>query len=124
MLGWQERVREDGPSQALERLNPAREATFNVDEEYPRWRLVRDRKSGKLDDAIPITGTFILEPADHAAIEELVGPQVVTQNEVTISRDYATHETSWDLQINESRAVRHLLDEAGVGWGETRSGSM
>src|SRR5581483_3472450 len=49
---------------ALQRLNPARTATFELEADYPRWLLIRDRKEGTADNALPVRATFDLEESD------------------------------------------------------------
>ena len=35
---------------ALQRLNPARPSSFELEADYPRWLLIRDRKAGTAED--------------------------------------------------------------------------
>lgn len=100
--------------QALERLHPARTATFDVEQQYPRWLLVRDRKAGTIDDTQPISATFELEDDDKAAIEELVGAGVVKNETVVVSRNYAGTPLL-SLQIDEAKAIANLTKKVGVG---------
>lgn len=99
--------------QALERLNPARPATFELESQYPRWRMVADRKSGEADKVKPITAKFEFEDDDREAIEELVGPGVVKADTVEVSRSYeGTRYTT--VAPDEGKAVANLIKSVGV----------
>jgi len=80
--------------EALRRLKPAQGAvTFDSAKQYPAWLEKKHRREAKakdddLDDTIPISATFELEPRDHAAIEAFFGPGVLTSTEFTFQRRY------------------------------------
>ena len=96
---------------ALHGANPADGAAFNVQDEYPRWLLVADRRAdGDLGDAAPIRATFSLEDDDRAAIDELVGPGVMTGGEVVVKRSYNGGLDCSTGPLDEARAVSALLD--------------
>jgi len=59
-----------GMLEALYLLNPAYEEEFSVDEQYPRWLVVQDRKAGNLSAHAPIKVTYSVEPDDIEAISE------------------------------------------------------
>jgi hypothetical protein len=99
---------------ALQRLNPARPATFEIEADYPRWLLVRDRKEGKAESAVPIRATFELEQDDIAAIEGVFGSGVVKETMVDYWR---TYDGSFLISItpDEAKAVANLVKAAGAG---------
>jgi hypothetical protein len=101
---------------ALQRLNPARPAKFELEADYPRWLLVADRKSGTAERQIPIGAVFELEDDDRAAIDDALGSEVIKGSTVRVSRGYAN-----DLLIaidpDETKAVTHLIKEAGASAG-------
>jgi predicted ATP-dependent endonuclease of OLD family len=94
--------------QALYRAKPAYGASFDVDEDYPRWLLVRDRKSGVAEEAQPIQVVFVIEDEDRAAAEEVFGPGVLISTEVAWAIGY-DDTRYFDLEIDESAAVANLL---------------
>lgn len=98
---------------ALQRLNPARRASFGLEADYPRWLLVQDRKAGKATSTRPIRALFEFEPTDIEEIEAFVGPGVLKATTVEATRSYDGH---LDLSIspNESKAVSNLVKEAGA----------
>jgi energy-coupling factor transporter ATP-binding protein EcfA2 len=98
---------------ALERLNPARRASFTLETDYPRWLLVRDRKQSTAEATRPTSAVFELEDTDRAAIEEFVGPGVVKGDTVEISRGY---DGTLCLMVSpdESKAVTNLVKKAGA----------
>lgn len=72
----------------LHRLSPVDGSTFDEQRRYPRWLLPRDRRENKIGDAVPVTATFTLDDADPALLEAALGPGVVPQLEVAVSRRY------------------------------------
>ena len=58
---------------ALWRLNPHVPTSFETTHDYPRWRLVADRKAKAINDVAPVTAVFELDAGDVAAVEALVG---------------------------------------------------
>jgi hypothetical protein len=99
---------------ALQRLNPARTAKFELEADYPRWLLIRDRKEGTADDAVPIRATFELEDTDVAVIERLVGAGVMKQTTVEYWRTYE-NELFISINPDEAKAVANLVRAAGAG---------
>ena len=102
--------------QVLERVNAAREVEFDVDEEYPRWLLVPDRRAGSLDNARPVTAVFQVEAADRAVVEQQYGDGVLQREEVTVYKKYGDPQLWFDVDrlFDEQRAVLNLLERAGV----------
>jgi len=57
--------------QAIHRVNPANKAeSFNLIQEYPRWRLARDRRQNpNLESEVePITLTYALDDPDRRVL--------------------------------------------------------
>lgn len=93
---------------ALYRFNPAYEETrFEVQRDYPRWRLVRDRRSEAVDGVLPITCAFELEPQDMAAVEAAVGPGVLQGTSYERSISYAGKGSS-TIVIDHAAACKNL----------------
>src|SRR5689334_18128788 len=63
--------------QALYRLKPAYGERFDLDEQYPRWLLTRNRRSGATQSARPIRAVFCIDGEDRAAVEARVGAGVL-----------------------------------------------
>ncbi|MHB1570010.1 MAG: AAA family ATPase [Solirubrobacteraceae bacterium] len=102
--------------QALERVHPNRAVAFDLDEEYPRWLLVPDRRTGKLENARPVTAVFELEPPDHEAFEQQFGAGVLREGEVTAQKKYGEAALHFDAGglFDQQRAVMNLLEREGV----------
>lgn len=98
---------------ALQRLNPARTAAFELEADYPRWLLVRDRKEGVTDEAVPIRATFELEQGDVEAIEKRFGPGVMKATTIEVSRGYEG-QMYIDIESDEAKAVANLVKTAGA----------
>lgn len=94
--------------EALYLLNPAYEHTFKVEEQYPRWLVVQDRKSGDLKDYAPIMATFELEPEDKKAVSEVLGDGVLTDNSISVYRTYG-NTTVWSFEWSERTALENLI---------------
>ncbi len=104
---------EAGKSALLEALylfNPAYDDSFSVEDQYPRWLTVQDRRQGDLNDATPIDITFELEDHEVNEVAGILGGEVLTSREVTVARHYGGERT-WDLAFSETSAVRHLSSE-------------
>lgn len=99
--------------QALARLLPARPATFDLQDQYPRWLLVRDRKSGAADSTIPISAVFDLEDDDRAFFDERFGAGVVKGDTITASRGY-DDTLRIGVERDETKAVAALVKGAGA----------
>jgi len=98
--------------EALYLLNPAYEATLDTNGQYPRWLLAKDRRNATVADAVPIQATFLLEEGDKAAIDDLLGPGVLTKDDVSVSRRYSG-EISWSISFDERSAVKNAIEAMG-----------
>lgn len=104
---------EAGKSALLEALylfNPAYDDKFNVDEQYPRWLAVEDRRRGDLNDASPISVGLELEDHEWDEVVETLGPGVLTSRDLKISKRYSGR-PNWTVEWSEEPAVESLLDE-------------
>lgn len=98
---------------ALEGLNSARGAEFDLHDQYPRWLLTQDRKSGVAEDTKPINATFELEDNERTVLEERFGAGVIKSRTVTVSINYQGGR-SVGVTTDESKAVSALLKKAGA----------
>ncbi len=96
--------------EALYLLNPSYGEVFDVDDQYPKWLLVQDRRQGDPSQRVPITATFELSSSDSEALECIVGPGVLTGNQVRIERAY-NGALSWDFSTDETAAVQALVSQ-------------
>ena len=94
--------------EALYLFNPAYDDEFNIDEQYPRWLVVKDRKANKLENVTPVKVTFELEPEDKLLVSEVLGKGVLKGNEVTVAKKY-NGDTVWSFQWDEKIAVINLI---------------
>ncbi len=99
-----------GLLEALYLLNPAYEDKFEVDEQYPRWLVVKDRKAGALEEQTPISVTFDLEDYDKDYINKILGENVLIDKHLTVERKY-NNETTWSFNCNEKAAVNNLIKD-------------
>ena len=90
-------------------LNPAYNEKFNVDDQYPRWLVVEDRRKGELDDVSPIHVTLELEDLEFEEVVGTFGTGVLTGNILKISKRYSGG-TFWTIDWSEKAAVKNLLE--------------
>lgn len=98
---------------ALEGLNSARGAKFDLHDQYPRWLLTRDRKSGVADDTRPISAVFELEEGEKAQLEERFGVGVIKDPKVVVTSDYEGGR-GVAVEADEGKAVSALLKNTGT----------
>ncbi|MHB8869590.1 MAG: AAA family ATPase [Thermoleophilia bacterium] len=100
---------------ALNRLNPARTATFSVPDHYPAWLEKRDRQQGKiLENEVPVTADFALQPTELASLESFFGAGCVQNpDSFSVSRKY-DGTLCFGLRASEEAFVHHILDT--IAW--------
>ena len=106
---------------ALYRLNPIFEADaeFSVTDDYPR-RSVVDYKtsieSGKREHAQVTQATFILEPDDIEAVEEIFGSKCFKDEKpsVTLHKGYSNERTFSNLNMNSEESFRYFVEIADL----------
>lgn len=74
--------------EALDRLNSAKNISFSLLDDYPRWLKKEHELNGEIHNATPITATFELTDEEIAVIEEEFCAGVLKSNEVVASRKY------------------------------------
>ena len=94
--------------EALYLLNPAYNEEFNVEEQYPRWLAVQDRREGDLSDKTPISAALELEDEEVAEVTTALGHEVLMNRDITVARRYSG-ETTWTLSWAEQAAVNNLM---------------
>ena len=98
-----------GMLEALYLFNPAyTDDAFDIQEHYPRWLTVQDRRKGDLNEVMPVSVVFKLEADDLAAVAETFGDKALTGAEVTIDRKYGGG-TVWTLSWSEKAAIQNLI---------------
>ena len=96
--------------EALYLLNPAYDDTFNVEEQYPRWLAVEDRRKGDLNDVSPISVRLELEDHEWDEVVETLGAGVLTSRDLKVSKRYRGG-LNWTVEWSEEPAVKNLLGE-------------
>ncbi len=101
---------------ALERLNPIDPDDTYLDKlrDYPRHLLAdfSENESALVTD-------WQLDDDDVAALEEVLGPEVVTSRKVEITLRY-TNRRSYTVPIDQRKVVAWLLDEAACNVAEKK----
>jgi predicted ATPase len=100
--------------QALCQQNPAvTTGAFDELEDYPRWRYVDDRRSGRIAQTRPIECTFGLEDEDMAAVVKELGPRVLRSRTLTRSVAYSG-DAFIGFDVDEVAALINYLDRARI----------
>ena len=97
-----------GLLEALYLFHPAYNESFNVQDQYPRWLMAEDRRTGQLEEHSPISVTFSLDEKDAVAIAEVLGQGVWSPCHITFSRSYDGTLVGPDVEFPEQRAVEAL----------------
>lgn len=84
---------------ALHRLNPAKPIALELLEEYPRWLKKQHEISGEIDDAVPITATFEVEPEELKGLEDSYGKGILQSPQIVAKRKYSG-DMAIDVPIN------------------------
>lgn len=117
---------------ALYRLNPINEADGNFDltYDYPRQTLIdyeEEIDSEQREPAQVVQATYVLDPDDTAAVEELFGSGCLINDEPTLvlTKGYSNSLTLNHLNVDTDAAIKHLtnnsdstplsVDPTGVG---------
>lgn len=99
---------------ALHRLNSVDKTSFDEQQDYPRWLLSRDRRAGVIGDAEPINAVFALEAKELAELEDILGPNVLRDTSVTVSRKYGSANSFWTISLNGAQAVSNLIEGQAI----------
>lgn len=103
---------EAGKSALLEALylfNPAYGETWDIDNQYPVWLKVQDRKKKNLEDTDVISITFDIEDVDVQAVSDVLGPRVVKTQVATITEKYSQARYWNNFKHDEAAAIKNLV---------------
>lgn len=94
--------------QALRRLNPVEdsELSFNRTMEFPRSRL---HESGDGTGQRVLTTTWELDDADVTEVETRLGPGVVADRMVIVTKEYGQTSSNWTVRLNEVKVIDGLI---------------
>ncbi|MFD8034667.1 AAA family ATPase, partial [Streptomyces sp. NPDC059717] len=99
---------------AIYRFHPVySEHSFSLGKDYPRWRKVKDTRSGEIENAKPITCTFELDDADLKAVADALGRGVITGRSYSRSIPYEGAHTV-TLDVDEGAALTNLYADKDV----------
>ena len=108
---------EAGKSALLEALylfNPAYDDKFRVEEQYPRWLAVEDRRKGNLNEVSPICVKFELEDHEEEEVVAILGDGVLTSRVITVEKRYDGEQcwaAEWsEAEWSEEDAIKNLLE--------------
>ena len=106
---------------ALYRLNPVieKEGDFDPTDDYPR-RAVSEYEetvdAGQREPAIVVRATYALDSTVVASVEDMFGRGCIGDRTptLTLEKGYSNELTVADLNVDEERAIVHLVYEAGL----------
>lgn len=101
---------------ALNRLNPADGSKFSVQDDYPRWLLIRDRRAGVAEETVPIEATFEIDDEDQRVVEEVFGPGVFEAGQTLRGAiSYKTGSATWTYAtVQYKSAVTAALERLAL----------
>lgn len=89
--------------EALYLFNPAYGEKFDLEDQYPRWLKVQDRKKGDLKTTSPVTVCLQLDDADVDAVSAAFGPDVIAGRSIQVAKRY-DGTLDWAFTVDESAA--------------------
>jgi hypothetical protein len=97
--------------QALYKLNPYQGADgkFDIQREYPRRYLADFAERHPNGTAKVIETVWTLESDDVKELAEVIGPEAEKITEIRISKGFGSDSQMWDVRVDESAVVRHLV---------------
>ncbi|MWJ38192.1 AAA family ATPase [Clavibacter michiganensis] len=99
--------------EALYRINPVHEASFDESAHYPRWKLIADRRAETINAVPAVTAVFTLDDADRAAVVQRLGEGVLTGDTLTVRRDY-TATARFDVEADAAQALQNVFNDLGT----------
>lgn len=88
---------------------------YNKTENYPRRWLAAYNERHPNKEALVMTTSWELEKSDVEAVEEELGPDVLTAPIVTICKSYEQDTATWSVPIDEKKVLENLMARAGAG---------
>lgn len=101
---------------ALNRINPTDDDSFNVQQDYPRWLLTRDRRAKVVDETAPISARFEITDTDRDLVDGIFGPGVVKAGQqIHAKKTYAmSGRPHWTLDVAAGTAVKNLITRTDI----------
>ena len=114
---------EAGKSAFLKALEGLRSIDSDADDygkvtNYPRRLYADYDQTHAGGEATVMTTDWLIEPADKAAVEAVLGPKALTGDVVTITKTYEQGGTSWTVPIDDAAVLAHVVDESGLSTDE------
>lgn len=88
-----------GLLEALYLLRPAYKDKPDVEKQYPRWLLAKDRRSSDISATEFITATFVLDEDDVKAVQKKFGAAISIGQSIEISLNYGGT-TLWKIKVD------------------------
>ena len=101
--------------QAIAGLNPhpATPFDYELERDYPKRYLARYERRHGDKEAEVIKSVWELEDSDIEELKEEFGPDSVTGETITVTRNYNSSQANWSLPIDEAKTVEFLISQQG-----------
>jgi len=102
--------------QTLERLNPYEASRTKYDKlrDYPRRYFSDYSARHPQAEAVVLTTKWQLELEDRKILEEEFGSPCLTGDEVQIAKSYEQDDQTWNVPVDEQKALHYLISQAGL----------
>lgn len=89
---------------------------FDTDLDYPS-HLTREIKGNKRVKVTKLT--YELDEADIAAVEDVIGPNSLSNNVVSIDKSYNQSECTWSVPVDDEKVLHFLRSQLDLPQGDT-----
>ena len=103
-----------GVLEALYLLNPAYKDKPDLDKQYPRWLLTKDRRAGEVSEVEFISAEFALDDEEIAELEDELGSKIFDYGSFRVTRAYSG-QILWYMTTNEEAIADHLRSQLSNG---------
>ena len=101
--------------QALHRLNPdTGDSIFDIQASYPRRFLSEYEDRHPNGHAAVLRTKWELNEKELETVKKLLGPDGLTSNTITVSKEYANKSTSWIIPVNEAATTAYLIQSSDL----------
>ncbi len=107
-------------AQALAGLNPhpSTPMVYDLERDYPRRWLTEYKKRHGDQQAVVVTTYWTVTAEEKKLIAEQIGPKSLHNRPVKVFRRYGDTEPQWELPVDFSATVAHLIESGKLNEGE------
>lgn len=98
--------------QALHKLNPHDESSYDALDQYPRWRFKFDERKGEVNSEPVVQAEFKMNDEEKQIFEEEFGQNSIRSNSLTVLRFY-DERIQYSVDLDEFRIFKSRLMSLG-----------